>query len=101
MTIRRLFLFKWLKKLQDKILILDFYLCTGESMNNRKKGVYMMEYRGYRNIYGYRTSTILDRHFVIDDRVASVVRQMFLWILDGKSIDEIAEYLNHDIVNIS
>lgn len=54
----------------------------------------MMEYRGYRNIYGYRTSTILDRHFVIDDRVASVVRQMFLWILDGKSIDEIAEYLN-------
>lgn len=53
-----------------------------------------MEYRGYRNIYGYKTSTILDRHFVIDDPAAVVVRQMFLWTLEGKNLDEIAEYLN-------
>lgn len=66
----------------------------GESINNIKKGVYMIEYRGYRNIYGYKTSTILDPHFVIDDSAAVMVRQMFLWTLDGKNIDEIAEYLN-------
>jgi len=50
----------------------------GKKINNIKKGVCMMEYRGYRNIYGYKTSTILDRHFVIDDPAAVVVRQMFL-----------------------
>ena len=66
----------------------------GKKINNIKKGVCMMEYRGYRNIYGYKTSTILDRHFVIDDPAAVVVRQMFLWTLEGKNLDEIAEYLN-------
>ena len=45
----------------------------------------MMKYRGYRNIYGYKVSTILEWHFIIDDLAAAVVRKMFLWILDGKT----------------
>lgn len=55
-----------------------------------------MEYRGYRNIYGYTILIGLERYFVIDDFAAEVVRKIFQWVLDGKSIDEIVASLNND-----